>query len=148
MLEKIALTKKKANIEIFTGLKGMKTAYSKELQYPKSETVYVLGVTSSEKYTKEVWDYFRNIHQSRRTKIGYKIKKLLAEEGRKSKESHEKKAELKFLPYDSMVAINVVGNLSTIGIFTEELIFISIESEEIANSFIKQFNLLWKIAKK
>ena len=55
LLKKISLISPKSKIEIFTGIKGMKTAYAKELEFPKSETLYVLGVTSSKIIARKVY---------------------------------------------------------------------------------------------
>jgi len=148
LLKKISSTSQKSKIEIFTGIKGMKTAYAKELNFPKSNTIYVLGVASSKHYVKQIWDFFIYNHQPKRERLGYKVKKLLTRDAKNEKEYHEKKAEIKFLQHASLVSMNIIGNLTTIGLFSEELIIISIESQEIADNFIGQFNNLWKIAEK
>jgi len=148
LLKKAEFSKPESKIEIFTGIKGMKTAYNKELKFPSSNTLYVLGVTSSKQYTKKVWNFFINNHQPKREKSGYKIRKLLNIESKKEKRFHEKNAEIKYLPYGTFVSINAIGNLVTIGIFSEEPICISIEDKKVATSFKEQFKLLWKIAKK
>jgi len=146
LLQKIAAIKTEAKIEVFSGLNGMKTAWRKEFDHPKSEIIYVLGVTASAKYQKEVWNYFTNIHRKTRDNRGYKVKKLLSKEAKKERRHHEKRAEVKYLPYGSLVSIGIVGNLTIIGIFTEQMINITIESEEVSNNFKKQFNTLWKVA--
>ncbi len=147
LLKKVSLKSPKARIEIFTGIKGMKTAYAKELEFSKSNTIYVLGVASSTKYEKQIWDFFTYNHQPKRERKGYKVKKLLTRDAKNDKKYHEKDAEIKFLPYASLVSMNIIGNLTTIGLFTEELIFISVENQEIADNFVEQFNSIWKIAK-
>jgi len=148
LLKKISSFKSKTKIEIFTGFKGMKSAYYKELDRIKNNTLYVLGIVPFEQYSKNVINFFNNDLRQKRENSKSKIKKLLSESARKELQFQEKNAEVKYLPYGSIISINIVGNLTTIGIFTEEMIFISIESEEVANNFIKQFELLWKQAKK
>ncbi|MGD9276819.1 MAG: hypothetical protein PVJ67_06635 [Candidatus Pacearchaeota archaeon] len=54
---------------------------------------------------------------------------------------------IKKLPYGSLVAIGIIGNLTIIGIFSEEPISIVVESEEVAKHFKEQFEILWKTAK-
>ncbi|MBD3252473.1 hypothetical protein GF386_01965 [Candidatus Pacearchaeota archaeon] len=147
LLEKVGSKKSRLAIEIFTGLKGMKTAFSKELEFKKNETMYVFGIASPQYYDKRVWDFFVLNHQPKRERIGYKVKKLHSEESRKDDVPIEKNAEVKYISYISPVSINVIGDLTVIGIFSEEPVFITIESEEVARSFKKQFDFFWKIAK-
>lgn len=146
LLGKISMSKTPSKIEVFTGFKGMKTAWRREFDYSKKETLYVIGINSSANYSKEVWDYFANIHRKKRENHGFKIKKLLSFSARSERETHEKKAKVRYLPYGSMVPMSIVGNLTLIGIMTEQSITIAIESEEVANNFRKQFDVLWKAA--
>lgn len=150
LLDKIKSKKKPINIEIFTGINGLKTAYSKEkMRYSPKNPIYVLGVLPREAYSKASYDFFLyNIYPSReRSKA--QIKKIYSESARKDKGMQEKGAKMKYIPYDYNLNINIVGDLTTIGLAAgEQEIYISIESEEVAQGFIKQFELLWKIAKK
>lgn len=146
LMKKINLSKTPSKIEVFTGLKGMKTAWRREFDYPKSETIYVMGVSSSAKYSKDVWDYFANIHRKMRNNQGYKVRKLLSVEAKKERETHEKNAKIRYLPYGSMVPMAIVGNLTLICVMSEPIISISIESEEVAKNFKEQFGALWKYA--
>jgi HTH-type transcriptional regulator, sugar sensing transcriptional regulator len=147
LLKKVSSIKADTNIEVFIGLKGLKTAWQKEFSYPKSQTIHIMGVTVSVKYTKPVWDYFANIHRKKRENLGYKVKKLLSVEAKKERRLHEKKAEVKYLPYGSMVAIGIISNLTIISIVTENPTSITIESEEVAKHFKEQFQILWGQAK-
>jgi sugar-specific transcriptional regulator TrmB len=148
LLKKVSEVKSESKIEVFSGLKGMKTAWKKELNFSKKETVYILGVTSSKNYSKEVWNYFTRVHRKERSKKGYKIKKLLSLGAKGERKEHDKKAEIKYLPYGSLVAIGIIADLTIIGIFTDPIINITIENKEVAESFKEQFKFLWKIAKK
>lgn len=149
LLEKINSKKKPVNIEIFTGFDGLKTAYLKEKNYySKENTLYVLGRLSKGSYTKKGYEFFLyNIYPARE-KSKVKIRVLNSESAKKDKNLHEKNSEIKYIPYEYNPSINVIGNLTTIGIYTEEQeIYISIESEEVAKGFINRFELLWKLAK-
>ena len=149
MLSKINSKKQKIKVEIFYGLKGMKTAFLKELDYyKKTETAYIFGVISYKKYQKEVNNFFITTLMPKREIAKVKVKRIFAEDSRGEKYFVQKKAQTKYLLYQSPVGFNVISNLTTIGIFTEEPIIISIESEEVAKSFIQQFKLMWKLAKK
>lgn len=149
LLSKLNSAKSKPKIEIFTGIEGMKTAYRKELEFPSKEIIRVMGVPSSKNYNEEVANYFENFHRPERDRKGFFVKKILSESARNERAAHEKKAEIKYIPYGSILTVGIIGNLTIIGIpFQEEVICITIESREIANGFIEQFDLLWKIAKK
>tara|TARA_Y100000310_G_scaffold345315_2_gene463698 strand:- start:14879 stop:15628 length:750 start_codon:yes stop_codon:yes gene_type:complete len=147
--KKIQKVKSPLNIEIFTGIKGLKTAYKKELNYhKKGSDLYIMGVISSEEYLKEVVDFFVFYMKSKRVDSKIKIKKILGESARSFREQHhEKEAIIKYIPYGNPVSIEVIGSLTVLGIDSER-IYITIENKDVADSFIEQFNLLWKIAKK
>lgn len=147
LLAKINETKAKTNIEIYTGLKGITTAYSKEFDIPKNITRYTIGVGSTKHYDEKVTNYFVNIHRKKRERFGIKVKKIFSEDSRKDIEQHEPKAEVRYLPYSSLVTIGIHANITIIGIFQKEPIAIVIESEDVANAFIEQFKTMWKIAK-
>jgi sugar-specific transcriptional regulator TrmB len=146
ILKRVSQRRTGSRIEIFTGLKGMKTAYSKELDFPKEQGLDVLGVMPSKYYSKPILDFFYLNHHKKRQHAGYRIRKILANEKESRNKEHERGAEIRFLPITSLVSVNVIGNLTIIGIFTEELIFITVESQEVAESFREQFRLLWKAA--
>jgi sugar-specific transcriptional regulator TrmB len=149
LLSKINNKKEEVNIEIFTGMNGLKTAYAKEIEFSnKNSKLYILSVLSEEAYSKELYDFFIYNQQPLREKHNLKIKKILAEKARKKrKEQHERSAEIKYLPYTSPVAINIIEDLSIIGIELDNPVIITIENKETADSFRKHFDILWKIAK-
>jgi len=148
LMRKINQVKGKVNIEVFTGYDGLKTAYAKELRYKKGESLYVLGITSSSRYDKKTWTFFTKYHQYKRQQKYYKTKKLIDINSDHKQDEHEKHAEIRYLPFGSAMSINIIKDLTTIGIFSEQPIIISIESEEVAKTMIQHFNLLWKISKK
>jgi hypothetical protein len=140
--------KTKQKVEIYTGFEGLKTAFSKEFPlYKKGAVGYVFGVVSYKDYENKVNDFFINSLMPKRAMSGVKIKRIFSEDAKKDNFYSKKGAETKYLPYQSPVAFDVVGNLVSIGIITTEPLVISIESEEVAKSFIQQFELLWKVAK-
>jgi HTH-type transcriptional regulator, sugar sensing transcriptional regulator len=148
LLKKINSIKEKQKVEVFYGFNGLKTAHQKEIdRYSSKETLRILGIMGREKYPKSIYNYYINNLYSKRISSKVKIKKILDDEARKFKKDHEKEAQIKFLPYVSPVAIITIGDLTIIDIITENPIIIAIESREIAESFIQQFNLLWKTAK-
>jgi len=148
IMERIQAKKGKISIEIFTGIKGFKTAYKKQIDYYNPQnTLYAMGIVSLEKYKKEVRDFLIYNLYPLREKSKVKIRKILGEDARAKRKEHEKRADIKYLNYASILTFNIIGNLTTLGINLEDPIAISIESEEVAKSFIEQFEMLWKQAK-
>ena len=149
LIQKIESVKEKQQAEIYIGIKGMTTVFNDETNYfeenPK-EINYIISVTKG--YTKQVYEFFRRL-ELKRDKIGIKRKFLFGEDARNTMPFVEKSkyTEVKYLPYSSIVSINIYGETSFISIFSEEPIFFVIKSKEIAESFEEYFKLLWKQAK-
>lgn len=149
LLNKINSKKGETKIEIFYGFKGLKTAYKKEFNYYKrGETLYVVGVMNEEYYAKGHYDFFINNLYRKRDKAGIKTKKIFSTTTRKENIPFEKKSNIRYIDYSSPVSILVLRELTIIGIHSKEsIITITIESKEVADSFIQQFELMWKITK-
>ncbi len=149
IMKKINSRKQDAKVEVYYGFQGMKTAYSKEIpRYKKGAISYIFGVTAYKNYEKKVNDFFSNSIMPKREAAKVEARRIFSEDSRNEKGYYQKGAKTKYLPYSSPVSINVMGDLITIGIITEEPLVISIESAEVAKSFIQQFDFLWEIAKK
>lgn len=152
LMKKISQVKSPVNIEVFTGFNGLKTAFEKEVKrYKKTSVLRVLGVLGYAEYKKNVsqkyLDFFTFYMKPRREAIGFKMYKINDPKARKDRHLHEKNAEIKYLSYNSCMSINVLDDLSILGIFSKEPIFITIESNDVATSFIESFDAVWKIAK-
>jgi sugar-specific transcriptional regulator TrmB len=153
LLSKIELNSPETKIEIFLGLKGIKTAYQKELDYTKETGfVNIMGVGSREYYSKSVYDFFAFNQQPKRTELGIKIRKVIdiSSKSRK-KDEHESNANIRYFDFISPgVSYLITKGLVIIGIHNNEKdsISIVIESENVSKSFIQQFEVLWKISKK
>ncbi len=146
LLSKINSKKSKTNIEIFYGVKGFKSALIKEVKrYKKNETLRIFGVLDKKNYIKEITDHYRYDIYKKRTNSQITVKKIY--DLKAKDKSHEKDAKIKYLPYVSPVVIVTIKDLTLIEIITQNQITITIESEEVAKSFIQQFEALWKIAK-
>jgi sugar-specific transcriptional regulator TrmB len=139
----------KTKIEVYTGHEAYKIASLKEInRYKKGETLYVLGVLPPEKYPKPVNLFFETQIYPRRLKSKIKIKKIFSEEAKNYKKYIEKTSEIKYISYNSPMTINIINDLTLLEIFGEEMIMISIESKEVAKSFIQQFEVMWRQATK
>jgi HTH-type transcriptional regulator, sugar sensing transcriptional regulator len=146
ILSKINQYKKSPIIEVYTGLEGLKTAMLKETKkYKKGVEVAVLGIKEDQKYSKKIIDYFiYNIYPLRK-KLSIKVRKINDISYKKIKT--KEKAEIKYLPHPSTTTINICEDLTILVVYSETLITITIESKDVAESFLNQFNLLWKQAK-
>lgn len=129
---------------------GMKTAYLKEFDYDKKgKIVRIMGVRGTDFYERGLYDFFINNIYPRRIASKVTIKKIYSEDSKKNGDKYEKNAKIKYLPYNSPVTFLVIEKLTIMGIQSkEENITITIESEDVAKSFIQQFETMWKLAKK
>lgn len=150
LLKKVNSKKGEVHIEIFYGIRGLKSAYFKEFDYYKKHRIIrIMGVKSSQSYSKEHYNFFTNIIYPKRISSKISIKKIYSNEARKDDLSNEDTSNIRFVQYTSPITFVVIDKLTIIGIKSKDtIISMAIESEEVANSFIEQFELLWKIAKK
>ncbi len=135
--------------EVYMGIKGMISVFNDETEYLKehpAEVNYILGVTTG--YSEQTLSFFKRLEQ-KRTVLKIKEKFLAGEDARGTMSFVEKSkyATVKYLPFSSIVSINVYGETSFISVFSAEPIFFVIKSKETADSFKAYFELLWKQAK-
>lgn len=148
LLKKINESKSSPKVEVFYGINGLKTAHYKESErYSSKQTLRIFGIMGREKYASELYDYYIYNLYAKRKKSKVKTKKILDTAARKYRKDHEENALIKYFPYVSPVAIVTIADLTIIDIVIEDPIVITIESKEVADSFIQQFELLWKLAK-
>ena len=148
VLSSLNSRKQKTTIEVYTGIEGYKIASLKEIKkYKKGESLCVFGVLSPERYSKPVDDFFMQKVRPARLRHKINIKKIFSEEAKNYSSYIEKSSEVRYLPYNSPLTINLIDDLTILEIFSEEIIMIIIESEEVAKSFREQFESIWKIAK-
>lgn len=148
IMKKIEFQKEAQRVEVFYGYKGVCAARIKEInRYNKKNVIRIFGVGKREKYTPQIYNYFTNYLYPIRIEKKMKIKKLLDHTARKYREDHEEIAEVRFFPYASPVTIATIGDLTIIDILIEEPVTITIESQAVADSFVQQFELFWKLAK-
>lgn len=142
---KKTLSKYKSQATIFKGMKGAETAFEDILKtLKKGDEYYVLGVSI-------ISDSFRRFmlkFHKKRAKMGVKVKMLFNEQAKELGEERAKipLTKIKYLPKEMFTpaAINVYANKTLIAVGTEELTFVLIESNEVADSFRAQFEGLWK----
>lgn len=146
LISKINERRGKIQIEIFTGLTGMKKAFYKEVKlYKEGRCLRINGITDYNKHSKKFVDYFQYNLFPLREKAQIEIRKIVDKQAKTN--VHEKKAKIKLLEYNSIITFNNIENLTIISVWTKEPLFITIESKEMAEGFKENFELLWKIAK-
>lgn len=137
--------------EIYYGLEGLETLFYEQLrELKKGENNYVIGITHIGDYGEPVANFFRHL-QRMRDKKGIISNFLLGENARGSFDYMEKSkfSNLRYLPYSSLVAINIHKETVIIGVFVAgNPILFKISSKEVADTFKEYFQLLWKLAKK
>jgi HTH-type transcriptional regulator, sugar sensing transcriptional regulator len=149
LLKKVESVKGKQQAEIYMGKKGMISVFNDETNYLKEHKAvnYVIGVTKE--YRKDVYNFFRRL-EMKKDRLKLKRKFIFGEDARGTMPFIEdsKYCQARYVPYSSIVSINIYGETSFISIFSEEPIFFVIKSKEIAESFKGYFNILWKSGKK
>jgi len=148
LLAKINLSEKQATTSVYEGFKGMKTIFDKSLdELKKGDTLYVSGISES---TEEIRTYF--LHYFRKqAKIGFKVKAIFDETAKyKAVERKNKLTDFKFLPKGIITpaTIDIYGTKTILSVGNSAYILtILIDNKEISDSFKKNFDLLWEIAK-
>ncbi|MCH7850577.1 MAG: helix-turn-helix domain-containing protein [Nanoarchaeota archaeon] len=145
LVKKIENSKKDPHIEIFYGWSGLKKAFSKEIErYSGSGCLRINGITNYDRHPKKFVDYFVYNLFPIREKFKIKIKKIVDESAKNN--PHEKRARIRSLNYESVITFNTISDLVIVSIWSEQPIFIVVESEDVAKGFRENFELLWKIS--
>jgi len=152
LIPQLKLLKKEeeTEVEVFTGWKGVRTAYKIMLNsLSKDDTDYVLGATKGENQEKVI-AFFNKIHQERRNKK-IKLKIIFNKEDRKivlKYLGNTKLDEIKFIAQTYPSETNIWKDNIMIVLLTKNPLVVLIKNKFIASSYKNYFNLLWKIAKK
>lgn len=143
-LKKEAIAETKApKVEVLEGSEGLKTILNDIVRTGKD----AFGWGATNRIKKFVPDFFIERYLKERDKRQIKVKQLTAEgeEVLKSKLSYYKHLSKEF---SSPVTFGKYDNKIIIFFWSEIPIVIRVENKEIAESFQKHFELLWKIARK
>lgn len=134
-------TKEKQETNFYKGVEGLKTIFQDQLE--ESKEVLILG--ASEAAFQTLPFYFKWYDK---TRIQKRIKaKIITSEKLKRKIPF---SETKILPqgYSNPMAINIYKDKVAIILWKKEPMAILIKNLEIAESYRKYFELIWRIAKK
>ncbi|MBU0466217.1 MAG: hypothetical protein KJ718_04625 [Nanoarchaeota archaeon] len=154
LLEKFNSSKEDQEVELLSGMKGLEIIFREQVEtLKKGETCYVIGGTwgSETEMEKRVQMFFEKVHVMRNEK-GIKTKMLFNYNQKEttSKLYSSKRFSgtmTKYIEHTSPVAINLYRDRTIIIIFGKKVSSIYIHSQDVANSFLEYFNLLWKSAK-
>lgn len=140
---------KQNEVKVFTGWEGMKTANEDIISsLKKGEEWLSMGLTSQP----ESWEIYFNKRQEVRAKKGIIHKHLLNEKykGLYLKRKHLPHTEFRFLSkeFEMPTSTEIYANKVLIFILVQENpMAIMIENKEVADSFRKYFNYVWRNAR-
>jgi predicted DNA-binding transcriptional regulator len=141
-------SKEEQEVELLTGLKGLELIFREQIELlGKGECCYVIGGTRGIDEG-EIMVFFQKIHCMREQK---KIRtKMLYNKIQKGAVSKNYSAKMypctttRYIEHTSPVAINIYKDRTVIIVFAKKINAIHIKSQDVANSFMEYFNLLWK----
>jgi len=142
-LEKIKTLPESEKIEVFKGKEGLKTVLNDYLKYKEYSVIGGIGKSL------ETLPYFMDGWHKRRVKLKIIRHMIIGEEARGTKVAKFPLTEVRFLPkkYETLESTTIYGNKISHTIWVGKPLVIVIESKRIHDAYIKQFNLLWRIAK-
>lgn len=142
--------KEEQEVELIAGLKAVHLYFEEQIaELKKGEYNYVIGGTKGNN-DEHIIAFFKKIHRLREEK-GIKTKMLYNTRQKKTARQEYgteefPNSETRYIEHTSAVAINIHNNKTFIIIFGNELTGVKITSQDVANSFLEYFNLLWKTA--
>ncbi len=133
-------TKAKQETNFYKGLAGLKMVFMDQLE--ENKEVLILGASRA---ASEVLPFYFKWYDKDRVKRKIKVRIISSEElGKKIP-----LAKIRHLPekYANPLAINIYKDKVALILWRKEPICIVIRNSEIANSYRKYFELMWRIAK-
>lgn len=131
-------TKEKQETNFYKGIEGLKTVFQDQLS-EKNKEILILGASQS---AFEVLPFYFKWYDKDRIKNKIKVRIIASEKlGKKIPYS-----EIKYFPqkYANPLAINIYGNKVAIILWKKDPISIVIKQQEIADSYKKYFELMWR----
>lgn len=148
LMKKYSIIKSKTSVEVFTGIKGMKTAYDLLLeQGKKHKELFILGIANQIKYPDSLFHLLEYDIYKQRRKLSLRIKKILDIGARKEEFWRKDNSEIRYIQLPTLTSIEILGEAVLIQIFQQEIIAILISNKQAAEDFKKQFILFWYQAK-
>ena len=150
LLSKQNKFKEKSEVTLFRGIRGIKELLYELLESPSKEHH---TINSSEKSTMLGDDWWINYHKKRARK-GINAKLIFNESLKKWTVSgpgkNYKKVDFKFTEkgFEPLTETIIRGEVMGIIIWSDEPIGILIQQKEVAESYDKYFDIMWKLARK
>jgi len=155
LLMKFNSSKEDQEVELISGTRGLDIIFREQVEkLNKDDTCYVIGGTwgTGETMEKRTQNFFEKIHLMRekkkiKTKMLFNIKQKETTDKLYSSKKYPS-TQTRYIDHTSPVAINVYKDKTVIIIFGKTITSIYITSQDVANSFMEYFEILWKVAKK
>ena len=135
-------TKEKQETNFYKGIEGLKTIFQEQLE-GKNKEILILGASSS---AFEVLPFYFKWYDKDRVKKKIKARIIASEKLSKKIPL----SEIRRLPekYSNPLAINIYGDKVAIILWKKPPLAIVIKEQEIADSYRKYFELMWKSARR
>jgi len=136
-------SKEKEETNFYRGKEGVKYIFEDMIR--EKDTVLVIGASPN---ANEIIKYYFPKYDKRRIEEKINVKLIYDESFKPVKDIPQ--ADIRYLPagYGSNAATNIYADKVAIIIWLEKPLAILIKNKEVAKSYRKYFELLWKIAKK
>ena len=145
-ISKMPLEQKNAQeATVFRGVNGIKALMKDTLEGIKEYYVFGAPQSSIDIMTPSFWE----IYNAKRERNGISIKMIFNEELREwSKNIKSNVTKIKFLPkkFDSLTETLIYGDKVAIIVWSEKPLATQIHDKQIASSYKKYFDILWKEA--
>ncbi len=143
-LKEIYLHKKEEEeTKFFKGAAGLKNIFEDQLSGKKGSEIFVLGASKS---VRDILPYYFIWYTKDRVKRKIKLKMIVSEPFKKKVPL----SEVRYFPqeYANPLAINVYRDKVALVLWKKNPIAILIKNPEIADSYKKYFEFMWRISKK
>lgn len=155
LLAKFNASREDQEVELITGMHGLEIIFREQVDtLKKGETCYVIGGTwgtgeTREKLTQTFFEKILLMREKKKIKTKMLFNKIQRETTEKLFSSKRfSNTTIRYIDHTSPVAINVYKDKTVIIIFGKQIASIYIKSQDVANSFLEYFNLLWGQAKR
>ncbi|MBD3314137.1 hypothetical protein GF345_06860 [Candidatus Woesearchaeota archaeon] len=147
--EKFRQLKQKTSVEVFIGTEGFRTANSIFFrQAGKDKNLCIYGIVRKHKYSKALLDTLQYYVYKKRRDLKLNTRKLISEEAREEKFYFQDNSKIRYIPFPSITSVEMLGDMTMIQALRDPVIVILIKHKEITDDYRKQFEFLWRMAKK
>ncbi len=146
LLLKQKMAEKKQEVNVYEGLKGIKTVREKTFdELKKGDEFYLFGTSASS--TQMLHDYWLHYHK-KRSKLGIGMKMLMNQDAPQQDLDDRNKLKhtsVKYMPTDISTPswIEIIKDRTVIGVASENPVAVEIKNRAVAESFKSYFDTLW-----